>query len=74
MHAKTAVLSWVMDGTSKLVQEFPLLVHEIYRQGKPTTQLHLKIWLSHDVRKRSVTPMSLKLEAFKTVLILPSTS
>ena len=69
MHAKTAVLSWVIDGTSKFVQEFPVLVHEIFRNGEPTTPLHLKIWLSHDVRKRSVTAMLVKIEAFKKVLM-----
>jgi hypothetical protein len=53
MHPKTAVLSWVMEGTTRFVNDFPPYVHEVYRQGEPTTPLHLKIWLSHDVRKRA---------------------
>ena len=69
MHPKTAVLSWVVKGTSRLVNDFPTYVHEVYRQGEPTTPLHLKICLSHDVRKRAGAPISLKIEWFKTVLM-----
>ncbi len=69
MHPKTAVLSLVMEGTSRFVNDFPTYVHEVYRQGEPTTLLHLKIWLSRDVRKRAGTPMSLKLDWSKTVLM-----
>jgi hypothetical protein len=45
MHPKTAVLSWVMEGASKFVHDFPPYLHEVYRQGEPTTPLHLKILL-----------------------------
>jgi hypothetical protein len=69
MHPKTAVLSWVMEGTSKFVNDFPPYLHEVYRRGEPTTPLHLKIWLSHNVWKRAGTPMSLKIKWFKTVLM-----
>ncbi len=63
------MLSWVVKGTSRLLKDFPTYGHEVYLQGEPTTPLHLKIWLSHDVRKQAGTPMSLKLEWFKTVLM-----
>jgi hypothetical protein len=69
MHPMTAVLSWVVKGTFRLVNDFPTYVHEVYRQGEPTTPLHLKIWLSHSVRKLAGTPMSLKFEWFKAVLM-----
>ena len=69
IHPKTAVLSYVMEGGSKLVSEFPAYVHEVYRQGEDATPLHLKIWLSHDDRKREGKPLTLKIESFKKVLM-----
>jgi uncharacterized protein (DUF2237 family) len=69
-HPKTLILTSLLTGRAKLVQDYPDYVEYVQAQGDSRTPLHLKLRLSHEMRLRDKSPAeSLKIENFYTALM-----
>ena len=69
-HPKTLILTTLLSGRAKLVQEYFDYIEYVHAQGRHNTPLHLKIRLSHEMRLRDKSlAESLKIENFYTALM-----